>query len=111
MLAENFIVAPIKGIDSSEKKKIPEVPMIEVRSPAFNPNSRKAMIHGTAMKSNAAIPQGSLTSGSNTKKIERVPNSVDTASSRIEKVNERLWLLLFLKFCEFSCCISVFSPF
>jgi len=84
------MVAPIKGMDSSEKKKIPKVPISEAKSPDFNPNSKKAMTQGIAIKSKAAIPQGSLTSGNSTKKIERVPKTVDAASSRTEKVNRLL---------------------
>ena len=92
IVAENFIVAPTSGKDSSEKKKIPSDPMIEVNKPLFNPKSRKAIIQGTAIKSKAAIPHGSLTSGVRTRKIERVPRTDDAASSRTEKI-EDLWAL------------------
>lgn len=92
IVAENFIVAPTSGKGSSEKKKIPSDPIIEVSRPLFNPKSRKAIIQGTAIKSKAAIPHGSLRSGVKTKKIESVPRIVDVASSRIEKI-EDLWAL------------------
>jgi S-adenosylmethionine hydrolase len=88
IVAENFIVAPTNGTASSEKKRIPNDPIIEASRPLLNPKSRKATIHGTAMKSKAAIPQGSLTSGARTRKMESVPRIVDVASSRTEKIED-----------------------
>ncbi len=88
IVAENFIVAPTSGTGSSEKKKIPRDPIIEVNKPLFGPKSRKAIIQGTAIKSKAAIPHGSLRSGARTKKIESVPRTDDVASSRTEKIED-----------------------
>jgi len=84
IVAENFMVAPTTGKASSEKKNIPRKPIVEVSKPLFNPKIRKAIIHGTAIKSKAAIPHGSLMSGVNTRKIESAPKIDEAASSRRE---------------------------